>query len=217
VGSTKEQSDGTVSDGDGLCPFPDCKRVIEGDRIKAQAQAGTMGEQLFALVFRRRVETRTKTGKKGRNKWERGFRAPRIEDDNSADITARLNEKIPEWLALDFLPNEDIGDLSNYDRGHRLYGVKRWAEMFSPRQLLAHGISVEVFRNLLAEYEVEERLDDVNRAAFVYLALSIDNMLDYSSRSSTWETSKQAIGHTFARHDFSFKWSYAEMAPLITS
>ena len=217
VSSIKEQSEGTVTGGDGLCPFADCKRVIEGDSIKAQAQAGTMGEQLFALVFRRRVETRSKAGKKGRDKRERGFRAPRVEDDNSAEIAARLAEKIPEWAAMDFLPGEEIGDLSNYDRGHRLYGIRRWSEMFSPRQLLAHGSSVEVFRELLSEHEAAGLLDDVNRAAFVYLALSIDKMLDYSSRASTWETSKQAIGHTFARHDFSFKWSHAEMAPVITS
>ena len=84
VGSTKEQFAGTVARGNGHCPFPDCGRVIDGDEIKAQAQAGRMGEQLFAVVYkRRRVETKTKSGKRGRDKWVRGYRAPRPEDDNS--------------------------------------------------------------------------------------------------------------------------------------
>ncbi len=78
-----------------------------------------MGEQLFTVVFKRRIVTRTKTGKP-REKWERGYRAPRPEDDNSAVITARLAEKMPAWEALDYMPSEAITDPTNYDRGHRI-------------------------------------------------------------------------------------------------
>ena len=57
-----------MSGGSGVCPYSDCGRVIDGDEIKRQAQAGDMGEQLYAVVFKRRVETVTKTGKR-RQKW----------------------------------------------------------------------------------------------------------------------------------------------------
>ena len=112
VGSAKEQFAGTVASGDGHCPYADCGRVIDGDEIKAQAQVGRMGEQLFAVVYKRRVETRTKSGKRGRDKWVRGYRAPRPEDDNIVDIRAKLDEKLPEWDALDIVPSESIGDVS---------------------------------------------------------------------------------------------------------
>lgn len=214
VGDPKQHSEGTVSDGDGLCPYGDCKRVIEGDSIKEQAQAGGMGEQLFAIVFKRRIETRTKAGKRGRDKWERGYRAPRPEDDNSAEIAARLAEKMPEWEAFDFVPSEAVPTDINDDRPIQ-YGMPLWRDLFSPRQLLGHCTGVEVFRELLAEHEAAGRLDDVTKTAFVYLALGMDKMADYNSRMCRWHGTREVMVNTFDRHDFSFKWSYAEMAPLI--
>jgi len=215
VDSAAEQSPGTVSRGAGDCPYPDCGRIIDGDAIKTQAQAGQMGEQLYAVVYKKRVEVRTKTGRI-REKWVRGYRAPRPEDDNGAEVRARLAEKLPEWKAFDFVPNEYIGDISNYDRGHKLYGMNKWTDLFSPRQLLCHGTSVEVFREMLDADRAAGRLDDARKAAYGYLALSFDKLRDYNSRMTRWHVNREVMANTFDRHDFSFKWSYAEMAPLVT-
>ena len=215
VGSAEEQFRGTVARGDGHCPYDDCGRVVDGDEIKRQAQAGRMGEQLFAVVYKRRVPGKVlKSGKRGRDKWVRGYRAPRPEDDNSAAIRARLAEKLPEWEALDIVPSERIPDGNKTTEPHR-YGMKLWRDLFSPRQLLCHGTSVEVFREMLDEDRAGGRLDGVRRAAYGYLALSVDRLVDWNSRSCTWEPGKLRMAHTFQRHDFSFRWSYAEMAPLV--
>ena len=74
VNSAKVASDGTVAHGDGTCPYSDCGRVIGGDEIKRQAQAGQMGEQLFAVVYKERVVRVLKSGKRGKDKWVRGYR-----------------------------------------------------------------------------------------------------------------------------------------------
>ena len=214
VHSVAEQSSGTVARGDGTCPFPDCGRVIDGDVIKEQAQAGQMGEQLYAVVYKERVEVRTKTGRV-REKWVRGYRAPRPEDDNGAEVRARLAEKLPEWEAFDLVPSERIPDGNKTTEPQR-YGMSLWRDLFSPRQLLCHGTSAEVFREMLDADRAAGRLDEARKAAYGYLALSIDKLLNYNSRMSVWMPTREVVANTFNRHDFAFCWSHAEMAPLVT-
>ena len=97
----------------------------------------------------------------------------------------------------------------------KVYGVNRWHDLFSPRQLLCHGTSVEVFREMLDADRTAKRLDGVRRAAYGYLALAIDKSINWNARIASWNVQLQGMRSVFDRHDFSFKWSYAEMAPLV--
>jgi len=187
--------------------------VIDGDEVKRQAQAGQMGEQLYTVVFKRPMVKKSKTGRV-RDAWERGYRAPRTEDENASTIAAKLTEKMPEWEALDLVPSEPIPDGNKTSEPLR-YGMTRWQHVFSPRQLLGHGLSVEVFVELLAEARKAGKLSDATHSAFGYLALSLDKLLNYNSRMSVWMPTREVIANTFNRHDFAFCWSHAEMALLI--
>ena len=215
VRSVAEQSEGTVSRGDGKCPYLDCDRVIDGDEIKLQAREGEMGHQLYAVVYKKRVPTKLKSGKLGKDKWVRGYRAPRPTDDNGEEIERLLAEKLPEWEALDIVPSERIPDGNKTTEPQR-YGMPYWRDMFSPRQLLCHGTSVEVFREMLEADRNAGGLTERRKAAYGYLALSMDKLRDYNSRMSVWHSNRGVMTNTFSQHDFSFKWSYAEMAPLVT-
>lgn len=209
VKNAKDQSEGTVTGGDAKCPYFACGRIVDGDEVKRQAQAGAMGEQLFAVVFKRRTVSKTKAGKDKVN-WERGFRPPRAEDDNSAFIKQQLEEKLSDWEADGIVPTEQITDPTNYERGHRMYGMTHWRDFFSPRQLLCHGVSVEVFRSTTEQGSP----DDVSRAASAYLAIALDTMLNYSTRACRWDIVTQRVRSIFDKHGFTTLWSYAEMAPL---
>jgi adenine-specific DNA methylase len=185
---------GTVAGGDAISPWDGL--AIDGDHIKAEAQAGRMGDQLYAVAIR--------TGKR------RGFRAPTQSDLDSLVAAEReLTRLLPQWLAEGIVPDESIDSVSNYNRGHRLYGINTWREMFSPRQLLVHGTFVEEFRRLMptvkAELE-EERAD----AVLTLLALMQGKAVNASGLMSTWDTSREKTRSVFDSHNFAFKWTYAE-------
>jgi len=211
VDKAEDQSAGTVADGDASCPFPDCGRVIEGDEIKRQAQAGGLGEQLFAVIFKRRTISRiTKAGREI-VKWVRGYRAPRMEDDNSEAISAALAEKKLEWDALDVVPREEYPEM--YCDRSKVYGIGFWSDLFSRRQLLCHGISVEIFRELYSERE--PKLQEIDKAAFCYLALSLDKWLNWNAILASWNVYAGTMRSVFDRHDFGFTWSFGEMSMLV--
>jgi hypothetical protein len=170
-----------------------------------------MGEQLYTVVFKRMVVTKTKAGK-NKIKWVRGYRAPRPEDDNSEFIRQQLAEKLPEWEANGIVPTEAIADPTNYERGHRMYGMTHWRDLFSPRQLLTHGVSAAVLREL-ADVPVSDGVGA--RPAVAYLASALDKMRDYNSRMTRWHSIREVVVNTFDSHNFAMRWSYVEMAPLI--
>ena len=216
VKKAKEISAGTVKGGIGICPYPKCGATIDGDEIKAQAQAGKMGDILYAIVLKRKIIVKGKVGKNGnvgkeKIKWERDFRAPRPEDDVTTIMENAWKEKLPSWEANGILPDELFPDTGNDIRPIH-YGMKYWKDLFSSRQLFGHCTSVEVFQELVQEYEKDGKLDELTKAALVYVAICIDKVIDYNSRGCTWHPKREVTAHTFSKHDFSFKWSFPEMA-----
>jgi len=213
VQGVKHQSGGTVKGGDAACPFTDCGRVVDGDEVKRQAQAGQMGERLYAIVYKERITKKTKAGK-DRESWERGYRAPCPEDDVIVDIAEKVREALPEWEMQGWIPTEDIVE-GTKTREPRNYGMLKWRDLFNPRQLWCHAMSVRAYRELLEEARANPNFNEVSMSAFGYVALALDKLLNYSSRMSVWMSTREVIANTFNRHDFAFCWSYAEMAPLI--
>ena len=172
-----------------------------------------MGEQLYAVVYKKRIMTRTKTGRL-REKWTKEYREPEPKDYDAEFIRAKLEEKLQEWDVHDIIPTEKFPHGS--DNRPKDYGMPYWRDLFSPRQLLCHGTGVETFRELLNEDRQGGRLTDIRKAAYGYLAITLDTTISYNSRSSQWDgTTGRGVRNTFVRHDYAFRWSYAEMAPLV--
>ena len=208
-----------MKQGDALCPYLDCGRVIDGNEIKSQAQARNMGEQLYAVVFKQPVKTGTTKAGKDKIRNLRGFRAPRQEDDVSGLVESALSTKMSEWQARNVIPNEDIppghktgepgGEGSGTDKPLKVE-MWKWKDTFSARQLLGHCTSVEVFHDLVDEVceGNHGRLPELDRAAYTYLAVALSKMLNWNAIMSSWNVEAGTIRSVFDRHDFGFKWSF---------
>ena len=68
--------------------------------------------------------------------------------------------------------------------------MPRWRDMFSPRQLLAHGYCVQAFHDLVDEDRDAGKLDENRKAAWCYLALAMDKLINRNSLITAGGTQK---------------------------
>ena len=124
------------------CPYGD-GLPIESDYIKAEAIAGRLGSTLWAVIAppqpgRRSVENDTVP------------RSPSVVWCGS--VTTRLAAAETELarllplLSSVVVPNESVPD--GNDARPQQYGMSRWIDMFSPRQLRFTEHSLKSFREL---------------------------------------------------------------------
>lgn len=184
-------TDGTISRGKGACPR--CDYPLEEDDIKHQVESEGLGYQLYALHVEKL------------NNGKRTFRAP-----TDTDIAAyeKAENKVDTDPELATLLSTKIPDGKETERTAR-HGVHEWRDMYSPRQLLVHHTYWEKYEGVKEEI-YGEYPDEVADAILTFLAIAADKALDFNSRMATWVPSAAKIGHTFDRHDFSFKWAFAE-------
>lgn len=98
-----------------------------------------------------------------------------------------LARKLPAWLAEDIVPDEEIPRPNKTAEPLR-DRMRRWRDLFSPRQLLALGTVVETLRELAHEIAAT-LLPDQARAVQTYLAIAVDKVADYNSRMIRWHSS----------------------------
>lgn len=193
----RDADSGTVARGKAISPYDNL--VIDGEYIKAEAKAGRMSQVLYAVAI------------KSPPIGERRFRAPSKADrDALAAAERELADRRQDWLTAGVLPTEEIDLISNYDRGHRMYGVHNWLDMFTPRQALVHAVFGEEFARIIDEVRTDITDREVADAVLFELALIQGKALNWNSRQSSWNVGSQGMRSVFDKHNFSFKWTFAE-------
>lgn len=212
----------TVKDGVGLCVH--CRQAIPADEIKAQARGesphGRWQDRLYCVVA---VRHQPKLDRNGRpERYASGERAGEIKTEkvrffrppNERDLAAlaaaekRLAKRWPGWERQGLIPTE--GFPQGNDMRPIIYGMTRWCDMFTPRQLLGHLILVEELNRLKPEI-LKELGEERGRAVVTYLQFMIDKGVDYNSKQTRWHYSRGVLINTFGRHDYSIKWTFGEM------
>jgi putative DNA methylase len=186
---------GILTRGAAISPYDDL--VIDGSYIKAEAQTGRMTQVMYAIAVRKANGVRD-------------FRVPTSRDlDALTAAGEELRRCRADWERDGLIPVEEISTVSNYDRGHRMYGINTWADMFTPRQLLVHGTFTREFQRIVSEVRAAM---DPERAVVVLMELALlqGKALNWNSRASSWNQMRQGLRSTFDKHNFAFKWTFAE-------
>ena len=171
--------------------------TFDGKYIAAEARAGRMGMFLRAIAYRPANGRGTQ------------FRVPVDEDFEALEEAERfLKVNWDKWDAKGLIPTEPFP--SGSDNRPLIYGMLRWCDMFTPRQLVTLVTAVECLHEVLEEASSELDQDRL-KALNLYLAFAIDKVVDYNSRLTMWDPTYLKVAHVFTQHNFSMSWTFAEM------
>ena len=177
------------------------------DYLRAEGKAGRLGSRLLAIV--------------AEGDRERIYLTP------TAVHELRATDARPGWTPDTDLPQRALGFRVQE------YGMRRWSDLFTPRQLVA----LTTFVDLVAETTERVRRDAVAEglpddaqplrdggmgaaayaeAVVVYLAFALSKLADRGSTICTWFTKRDSTRNTFARQSIPMTWDYAELNTLLS-
>ncbi|WP_354576647.1 hypothetical protein [Frigoribacterium sp. UYMn621] len=197
---------GTVDRGNGIS-------VADGtpfpaSYVRDEAVAGRMGQQLMAIAAE-------------------GPRT-RIYADASPEHEAAAAGVVrpPEFLTYD-LPNDPRAITAPN------YGLTRWCDLYSDRQLLLLRTMTELVSEVRAKVLDDavaaglprgDRFEDGGRGAVayadavaLYLALAVDKLADLNNALASWEPLAECPRHLFVRPAIPMAWEFAEANPFSNS
>ncbi len=178
---------------------------IDSEYIKSEGKAGRIGSKLMAIV----VE----------GNRERVYLDPCTEQENIAKSACS------EWR-----PEVQISGSTQY-LGVKPYGIERFDQIFTERQLVA----LTTFSDLISEVRILIRSDALMSnlsndgipldesgsgatayadAVAMYLSFALNKQADLGSNLCAWEPIAQCPRHIFGRQAIPMVWDFAEGNPL---
>lgn len=152
----------------------------------------------------------------GDESGERTFRSPAKAD---LDAIAAAKKKIAllrrsSDSGLQELPHEPLPPVGTLGFRVQRYGMLRWRDIYTPRQLVTITTLVRLVRNVMAEDRAAHGLGVAVRAG---LALAVDRLSDYQNTGCSWNPSGSALPHLFTRQALPIIWDFGEANPLASS
>ena len=174
---------------------------ITGDYIKAEGQAKRMGARPMAVVAE---------GDRGRV-----YLAPTAEHEETA------GKAMPEWRPEGNVPARLTGGTCVP------YGLSTWADLFTPRQLVAMTTFSDLVTEARARVErdaIVAGLPDDNtllrdggtgasayaEAVGMYLGVALSRLADICNALCRWEVTKTQVRNLFGRQAIPMVWDFAE-------
>lgn len=192
--SNKVVPNGTMIGANSQCPC--CGVNVSADYIKECGYAGKLDQQMTAVVI--------DTG------FGKDYRLPTLQEIAATEKASHRLVSVAEQIPYG-LPSEPL-HWNPRTLGVQLYGLTKWTDLFTPRQMLALITFAKLTRTVkdkMAELGYEQEWVE---AIVGYLASIFDRLADYSSTVAIWVG--DFVGHTFTRFALPITWDFCEVNPI---
>lgn len=182
-------SDGTMTSTGAVCIA--CRSAVPFSYLRDQASAGHMGSQLLAIVAE-------------------GDRKRLYLDPDP------LHEKIAQDVIA---PDAADAELPKQALGFRVqaYGLRRWADLFTPRQLLALSTLADLVGEARSKVIEDGGRSEYADAVATYLGLVVSRLSDWSGSLCRWEPVGQVSQQVFGKQTVNMTWDFSETSALAPS
>lgn len=175
--------------------------TIHVNEIREQGKSGGIGQRLLAVV--------------AEGKSRRCYISPTVEMEEIA------KKACPEWK-----PETEINH-NPRDIRTQLYGLTKYGDLFTPRQLLALTTFSDLVQEVRAKVKADALIagmtdDDQGLdaggtsatayadAVAVYLAFTVDRTGDFSNSVTRWVPGNQKVMNLFGKQAIAMTWDYPE-------
>lgn len=209
--SESARESGTMASSGMVCPNPECpghKSSIPISTIRREFQGGlrlwenddivprqddVFQERLFCIRW---METMKDSSGHEQVKWH--FCEPNEQDfEREEKVLVLLKDRFHEWQEKGYLPSMKIEDGEKTNEPIRTRGWTYWHHLFTPRQLLYHGI---LNKNIQTK--------DIEPYVKVSLLIGLNRCNDWDSKLSPWDNSTDKPKNTFYNQALNSLFSY---------
>lgn len=197
----KQIGGGTMSKSGTRCPCCGLPSMMMDD-IRLESVTGRSGYQLIAVITEG-IKTKEY----------------RIATNDEIDAVEGALSQVAEGLTN--LPNvsvtEAFAPCSTRSISAQLYGIKRWSDLYTPRQLLAitnFGNNIHKAHTKMCQLEYDPQWQN---AVTDYLCLGLDRLVCFLCVNVRWKSDADSLTDAFSRFSISLLWDFAEAQPLGTA
>lgn len=194
---------GTMNSSGVRCPC--CPAQMSMAELGAEGKAERMGTMMTSVVTE---------GSRGKE-----FRLPTaLEQERAIEAAGALDgifEGIPFGLPTEPTPKGGSGASRAFSVDG--FGLDSWHKLFTARQLLALGTLVKHTRSVREQMREQHYGTEWTEAVTMYLAASLDRLLDFANCGVQFKIDVPTINHSFVRFALPISWDFAEGNPLGTS
>jgi adenine-specific DNA methylase len=189
---------GTMSRAGSACPC--CGTINTMEDIRLEGKAGRLGSVMTAVV----VEAQE--GKAYHLPTEHELRVATPSEDWVQEAFADVPFGVPDEPS-------PAGGGSGAGRAFSVqsYGLMKWRDLFTSRQLVALGAFVSATRAAREQMGSAGYPSDWLEAISAYLSIVVDKIADYNSTICIWHRPHEKIAHTFTRFALPVSWDFTEI------